>query len=188
MQGLPETTVTPVCRQGVVGAGVGKTWWRKDRKMIWEQQIISLSLKVFNILDPDNYKGLISGLAQSAGGRLLSQGAVIAQKRAARANLKWNEEGDGRRNVYTVRRKNWRWAEITWESRSFHGMGKWSKKKILACETKVEKGVCLRRLAKFSLYSKRFQSSYCAKFVAKANLKWSGEGKGRRGNACPQTP
>ena len=62
------------------------------------------------------------------------------------------------------------------------------KKKILACETKVEKGVCLRRLAKFSLYSKRFQSIYCAKFVAKANLKWSGEGKGRRGNACPQTP
>ena len=30
-------------------------------------------------------------------GRLLSQGAVIAQKRAARANLKWNEEGEGRR-------------------------------------------------------------------------------------------
>ena len=57
----------------------------------------------------------------------------------------------------------------------------------LACETKVEKGVCLRRLAKFSLHSKRFQSNYCAKVVAKANLKWNGEGEGRRGNACPQT-
>ena len=37
MQGLPETTVTPVCRQGGVGAGVlemvvGKTWWRKNKK------------------------------------------------------------------------------------------------------------------------------------------------------------
>ena len=61
------------------------------------------------------------------------------------------------------------------------------KKKMLACETKVEKGVCLRRLAKFSLHSKRFQSSYCAKVVAKANLKWNGEGEGRRGNPCPQT-
>ena len=57
----------------------------------------------------------------------------------------------------------------------------------LACETKVEKGVCLRRLAKFSLHSKRFQSSYCAKVLAKANLKWNGEGEGRRGNACPRT-
>ena len=65
--------------------------------------------------------------------------------------------------------------------------GKKQKTKILACETKVEKGVCLRRLAKFSLRSKRFQSSYCAKVVAKANLKWSGEGEGRRGNACRQT-
>ena len=62
------------------------------------------------------------------------------------------------------------------------------KKKIIACETKVENGVCLSRLVKFSLHSKRFQSSYCAKVVAKANLKWSGEGKGRKGNACPQTP
>ena len=62
------------------------------------------------------------------------------------------------------------------------------KKKNLACETKVEKGVCLQRLAKFSLHNKRFQSSYCAKVVAKANLKWSGEGEGRRGNACPRTP
>ena len=39
MQGLPETTVTPVCRQGGVVAGVvemvvGKTWWRKEKKMI----------------------------------------------------------------------------------------------------------------------------------------------------------
>jgi len=37
MQGLPETT--PVCEQGGVGVGVvemvvGKTWWRKERKMI----------------------------------------------------------------------------------------------------------------------------------------------------------
>ena len=62
------------------------------------------------------------------------------------------------------------------------------KKKILAWETEVEKGVCLRRLAKFSVHSKRFQSSYCAKVVAKTNLKWSGKGEGRRGNACPQTP
>ena len=66
--------------------------------------------------------------------------------------------------------------------------GQMVKKKILACETKVEKGVCLRRLAKFSLRSKRFQSNYCAKVVAKANLRWSGEGEGRRGNACRQTP
>ena len=62
------------------------------------------------------------------------------------------------------------------------------KKKILAWETEVEKGVCLRRLAKFIVHSKRFQSSYCAKVVAKTNLKWSGKGEGRRGNACPQTP
>ena len=62
------------------------------------------------------------------------------------------------------------------------------KKKILAWETEVEKGVCLRRLAKFIVHSKRFQSSYCAKVVAETNLKWSGKGEGRRGNACPQTP
>ena len=62
------------------------------------------------------------------------------------------------------------------------------KKKILACEIKVEKGVCLRRVAKFILRRQRFQLSYCAKVLAKANLKWSGEGKGRRGDACPQTP
>ena len=62
------------------------------------------------------------------------------------------------------------------------------KKKILAWETEVEKGVCLRRLAKLIVHSKRFQSSYCAKVVAKTNLKWSGKGEGRRGNACPQTP
>ena len=62
------------------------------------------------------------------------------------------------------------------------------KKKILAWETEVEKGVCLRRLAKFIVHSKRFQSSYCAKVVAKTNLKWSGKGEERRENACPQTP
>ena len=62
------------------------------------------------------------------------------------------------------------------------------KKKILAWETEVGKGVCLRRLAKFIVHSKRFQSSYCAKVVAKTNWKWSGKGEGRRGNACPQTP
>ena len=82
------------------------------------------------------------------------------------------------------------YEEIIGGRRKLHGKAGhfmvWAKN--LACETKVEKGVRLRRIAKFSLYSKRFQSSYCAKFVAKANLKWSGEGKGRRGNACPQTP
>ena len=62
------------------------------------------------------------------------------------------------------------------------------KKKILAWETEVEKGVCLRRLATFIVHSKCFQSSYCAQVVAKTNLKWSGKGEGRRGNACPQTP
>ena len=39
-----------------------------------------------------------------------------------------------------------------------------------------------------SLRSKRFQSSYSAKVGAGAKKKWKGEGKGRRGNACPQTP
>ena len=65
--------------------------------------------------------------------------------------------------------------------------GQMVKKIILAWETEVKKGVCLRRLAKFSVHSKHFQSSYCAKVVAKTNLKWSGKGEGRRGNACPQT-
>ena len=94
------------------------------------------------------------------------------------------------RNVYTVRRKksavgdNYMGKPVI----SWYGQMVKKKKKILACETKVEKGVFLRRLAKFSLHSKRFQSSYCAKVVAKANLKWSGEGEGRRGNACPRTP
>ena len=62
------------------------------------------------------------------------------------------------------------------------------KKKNSSLRNKVEKGVCLRRLAKFSVHSKRFQSNCCAKVAAKVNLKWSGEGEGRRGNACPQTP
>ena len=39
-----------------------------------------------------------------------------------------------------------------------------------------------------SLRSKRFQSSYCAKVAARADLKWKGEEEGRRGNASPQTP
>ena len=39
-----------------------------------------------------------------------------------------------------------------------------------------------------SLRSKRFQSSYCAKVRAEAKKKLKGEGEGRRGNACPQTP
>ena len=77
---------------------------------------------------------------------------------------------------------------ISWYGQIVKKREKEKKRKILACETKVENGVCLSRLAKFSLHSKRFQSSYCAKVVAKANLKWSGERKGRRGNACPQTP
>ena len=39
-----------------------------------------------------------------------------------------------------------------------------------------------------SLRSKRFQSSYCAKVRAEAKKRLKGEGEGRRGNACPQTP
>ena len=39
-----------------------------------------------------------------------------------------------------------------------------------------------------SLRSKRFQSSYCAKVKAEAKKKLKGEGEGRRGNTCPQTP
>ena len=77
------------------------------------------------------------------------------------------------------------WLFDWWESR--YGKKKKKQNKILACETKVEKGVCLRRVAKFSLRRQRFQLSYCAKVLAKANLKWSGEGEGRRGDACPQT-
>ena len=58
MQVLPAETA--ICGQEDVGADVvamvvvGKTWWRKERKMIWEQQIISLTLKVFNILEEGN--------------------------------------------------------------------------------------------------------------------------------------
>ena len=101
MQGLPETTVTPVFRQGGVGAGVvemvvGKTWWRKERKMIWEQQIISLSLKVFNILDPDNYKGLISGLAQSAGSVAFSRCSYCA-KTCSESKFKMERGGGGKK-------------------------------------------------------------------------------------------
>ena len=39
-----------------------------------------------------------------------------------------------------------------------------------------------------SLRSKRFQSSYWAKVIAEAKKRLKGEGEGRRGNACPQTP
>ena len=39
-----------------------------------------------------------------------------------------------------------------------------------------------------SLRSKRFQSSYCAKVRAGAKKRLKGEGEGRRGNACLQTP
>ena len=39
-----------------------------------------------------------------------------------------------------------------------------------------------------SLRSKRFQSSYCANVRAEAKKRLKGEGEGRRGNACPQTP
>ena len=39
-----------------------------------------------------------------------------------------------------------------------------------------------------SLRSKRFQSSYYAKVRAEAKKRLKGEGEGRRGNACPQTP
>ena len=42
--------------------------------------------------------------------------------------------------------------------------------------------------AECSLRSKRFQSSYCAKVRAEAKKRLKGEGEGRRGNACPQTP
>ena len=38
-----------------------------------------------------------------------------------------------------------------------------------------------------SLCNKRFQPSYCAKVRAEAKKSLKGEGKGRRGNACPQT-
>ena len=71
---------------------------------------------------------------------------------------------------------------------SWYGQMVKKKKKILACETKVEKGVCLRRLPKCSLHSKRFQSSYCAKVVAKSNLKWSGEGRGKKRKRLPANP
>ena len=40
----------------------------------------------------------------------------------------------------------------------------------------------------FSLRSMRFQSSYCAKVRVGAKKRLKGEGEGRRGNACPQTP
>ena len=40
----------------------------------------------------------------------------------------------------------------------------------------------------FSLRSKRFQSSYCAKNREETKKRLDGEGEGRRGNACPQTP
>ena len=39
-----------------------------------------------------------------------------------------------------------------------------------------------------SLRSKRFQSSYCAKVREETKKRLKGEGEGRRGNACPQTP
>ena len=41
---------------------------------------------------------------------------------------------------------------------------------------------------RLSLRSKRFQSSYCAKVRAEAKKRLKGEGEGRRGNACSQTP
>ena len=44
-----------------------------------------------------------------------------------------------------------------------------------------------REYSLISLHSKRFQSSYSAKVRVGAK-KWKGEGEGRRGNACPQTP
>ena len=103
MQGLPETT--PVCGQGGVGAGVlemvvGKTWWRKERKMIWEQQIISLSLKEFNILDPDNYKGLISGLAQSAGSVAFSRCSYCAKTSSeSKCKMQWGGGGKKRKRL-----------------------------------------------------------------------------------------
>ena len=41
----------------------------------------------------------------------------------------------------------------------------------------------------YSLRSNLFQSSYWAKNVrAGAKKRWKEKGKGRRGNACPQTP
>ena len=103
MQGLPETT--PVCGHGVVGAGVvemvvGKTWWRKERKMIWEQQIISLSLKVFNILDPDNYKGLTSGLTQSAGSVAFSRCSYCAKTCSeSKFKMEWGGGGKKRKRL-----------------------------------------------------------------------------------------
>ena len=62
-------------------------------------------------------------------------------------------------------------------------------------EESIRKGNVSERQAQFkqkslyiSLRSKRFQSSYCAKVRAEAKKRLKGEGKGRRGNACPQTP
>ena len=47
----------------------------------------------------------------------------------------------------------------------------------------------VRVLLSSSLRGKRFQSSYSAKVRAEAKRKkWKGEGEGRRGNACRQTP
>ena len=45
-----------------------------------------------------------------------------------------------------------------------------------------------RRHFSVTLRSKRFQSSYSAKVRGGAKQKWKGEGEGRRGNACLQTP
>ena len=52
---------------------------------------------------------------------------------------------------------------------------------------KGKSGGSRKCLFNYSLHSKRFQSSYCAKVRAEAKKKrWKGEV--RRGNACPQTP
>lgn len=59
MQALPDIAV---CRQEVVGVVVmvvvDKTQQTKERKLIREQQIISLTLEVFNMQDPRHYPDL----------------------------------------------------------------------------------------------------------------------------------
>ena len=51
---------------------------------------------------------------------------------------------------------------------------------VVLCTRGYPRNVCQQR---YSLRSKRFQSSYSAKFGAGAKKKWKGEGEGRRGNS-----
>ena len=53
---------------------------------------------------------------------------------------------------------------------------------VVLCTRGYPRNVCQQR---YSLRSKRFQSSYSAKFGAGAKKKWKGEGEGRGGNPPP---